>query len=130
MLDRERGKPGIADARPARAGFQAEFSEYPPIPFPGCHNLAMRLPQEIVAKGEDLIRWTGLRKYARVCRDTGDGAQRQGRNPKPGIAQDSAIEPWFAKSVARGIGAKRMDEDVYVRQNHLNRLATEMSSIS
>jgi hypothetical protein len=54
-LDRKRRKPGIGDARPSRAGFDAQAPEDVPMPLAGLHNLAMRLPEKVFAEPERLL---------------------------------------------------------------------------
>ncbi len=130
MLDRQRRKPCVRDARPADPRFDADSRENRPVTRAGAHRLAMRLSEQIVAERENLLDRAGLSEYARIGRNPCDRAQRQRRHSKAPVPKDDGVEPGFADGVARRIGSKGVDQHIDVRQDHRRRPAASRSSIS
>ena len=85
---------------------------------PGSTQLAMRLSEQIFAEAERFFE--RARDADRACGgDSHDGAQRQRRNAEAGFTKNDAVEPWPANRMFRDILAKRVDQDIDVRQDHL-----------
>src|SRR5262249_30175346 len=97
------------------------------------HHLAVRLRKQGVAEFKDVLQRAWGRKDSRICRNPNNRGQRGRRYPEAGVTLDNLSEPRSANLVLRQIRSKCVDEDVYVRQDHLKffrRLAYSKSSIS
>src|SRR3990170_8183015 len=132
-LDGERGIPGVRDARSAGIGLDAEPLEDVPMPLAGLNDLAMGLTEEVFAKSKCLIERAGHFERPRICSDTNYGAQGECGHTEACVACDDVVEPRTAHCVLGDISAKRIDQYVHVRQDHLkcfSRSTYSRSSIS
>src|SRR5262249_43227801 len=77
--------------------------------------------QEVFAKAECFLDRAGSLIGARIGGDTDEGGQYHRRYPKTSVALDDAVEPGSAHCVLWHVAPKRINQDVDVRQDHLNR---------
>ena len=96
VLDGERRQPCVGDTRTPHSGLQAKPLEYPPVPGPRDDDLAMGLPQEIVAIGKGLVERTRLDEHSRIGGDADHGAENHWRQAEPRVALDDLVEPRLA----------------------------------
>jgi hypothetical protein len=122
MLDGQSGKPGIGDASPPRDGLDAKSRKYRPMSFAGPHDLAMRLVQQIIAEGKDLVGRTRLFENPRIGGNPRDGAQGQRRHSELRVADDDRVEPPFAGQVMSRIFAECVNQYIDIGQDHLSRV--------
>ena len=85
-FDREGCEPGIADARSARVGSDAQLLEDVPVSLARLHDLAMRLREKIFAEPEGLVRGAWSSVGARICGDANYSAQCERGQSKTRIA--------------------------------------------
>ena len=100
MLDRERRQPCVGDTRTPDSGLHAKPLEYPPVPGTRDDDLAMRLPQEIVAIGKGLVERTRLDEHPRIGGDADHGAENHWRQAEPRVALHDFVEPRLANGMA------------------------------
>src|SRR5205085_8536304 len=101
-----------------------------PVPLARLDQLAMRLPEQVLAEAERLIERTRIRIGTGVGGDPHQSAQRERRDTKPRVCVHDVIEPASADGMLRYFGTKCVDEDVDVRQDHLKCFMRSMYSRS
>lgn len=82
---------------------------------------AVRLPEKIFAEAEHLFEAAGRAESTGLGGYSDDGAQDQRREAEKRIALHHAHQPGPANGMLRQVTAKRIDQDIHVRQNHLGR---------
>jgi len=132
-FDGKSRKPGIAHAWSSRVGLDAQAPEDFPVPLARLHHLTMGLSEKVFAEPKGFLDGARGLEGTSVCGDANDRAQNRRRQTKSSIARYDAHEPRTADRMLRQIRAKRVDQDVYVRQYHLKcfiRRTYSRSSIS
>ena len=130
MFNGERRKPSVRNLRASNLRFAAQSLENRPMPLTRLDDLAMRLTQQIIAKGENTLDWTGMKVGARIGRNPHHRAQHQRGKAEPGLVANNAVEPRLAYRVARRVRTECMDQYVDVGEDQGNRRTYARSSIS
>jgi len=129
-FDGKSRKPGVGDTWSARFRLKAEMLENLPMPFTGLDKLTVRLAKQAIAELECLLSGARHSVCTRVGGHANYSAQHKRRYSEAGIARYDASEPPTAERMLGDVLAKRIDEDIYVRQDHLNRFIRSMYSRS
>ena len=130
MFNGERSKPSVRNLRASNLRFAAQSLENRPMPLTRLDDLAMRLTQQIIAKGENTLDWTGMNVGARIGRNPHRRAQHKRGKAEPGLPVNNAVEPRLAYRVARRVRTECMDQYVDVGEDQGNRRTYARSSIS